>query len=263
MSLQRLVLWMIGLYQSKISSRKGFNCAHHKLHGQETCSNAVKYLVAEHGLIESIPAIRSRFRECREAFNQLSNEASLPTRADLPISCDAPCDVSFGDCGGAPTDSESSCLLPCIFIPGMNFSNKAQNRVFLMFCLASLLIGYWYYGREVSSISIERTSARTGSLITRLFVRDDPKLRVMLQVDGKKYYSNVISLNHADSRYTLPMSDGPESFKIDKIELQDARLSVGGDLFVIGQAIESIDNPKSSGEGERFKFSIKRRWHLY
>jgi putative component of membrane protein insertase Oxa1/YidC/SpoIIIJ protein YidD len=54
-------------YQTHLSPRKGFSCAHRLLHRGESCSQYVKRTILEQGLGAAIPAMRSRFVECRVA----------------------------------------------------------------------------------------------------------------------------------------------------------------------------------------------------
>ena len=54
-------------YQTHLSPRKGFSCAHRLLHRGESCSQYVKRTILEQGLGVAIPAMRSRFAECKVA----------------------------------------------------------------------------------------------------------------------------------------------------------------------------------------------------
>ena len=54
-------------YQKHLSPHKGFSCAHRLLHRGESCSQYVKQVILEQGLWAAIPAVRSRFAECKVA----------------------------------------------------------------------------------------------------------------------------------------------------------------------------------------------------
>jgi putative component of membrane protein insertase Oxa1/YidC/SpoIIIJ protein YidD len=118
--MQRLVLGLIGLYQRYLSPYKGFRCAHAYLHQGESCSEAVKRLIQQEGLLKSRAHIRCRFQACRQAFIELQQNPQrrqpdksknhcdkacdcLPDLAcdlvpDLP--CNGPCDIGPCDCSG-------------------------------------------------------------------------------------------------------------------------------------------------------------------
>lgn len=67
---QQIAIALIGGYQKHISPQKGFSCAHRLLHGGESCSQYMKRLIAQEGLVEAMRASRQRFQACRES-NQI------------------------------------------------------------------------------------------------------------------------------------------------------------------------------------------------
>lgn len=73
----KLALGAIWGYQQFLSPYKGFRCAHSVLHGGTGCSGYAKHAIRDHGLWAAVPAIRQRFRDCREA--------SLALRANCPV----------------------------------------------------------------------------------------------------------------------------------------------------------------------------------
>ena len=64
---RRAVDAAIGWYQRTLSPRKGYRCAHGVLHGQDTCSAAVRRLVRERGVTRSIVPSMARFVVCYQA----------------------------------------------------------------------------------------------------------------------------------------------------------------------------------------------------
>jgi len=58
-------------YQRYISPHKGFSCAHRLLHGGESCSQFVKRMISQHGLVDAMKASRQRFKACRAANQTL------------------------------------------------------------------------------------------------------------------------------------------------------------------------------------------------
>lgn len=267
--MKALALWAIGFYQRQLSPRKGYRCAHHQLYRQETCSNFVKRHIAQHGCKGAWPKIRQRFKECRHAAELLHNLR----QADLP------CDVSFGDCdicSGLDGDTGSKrgtsvCSLPCDIIFDCSGRKRQQRQWALIGVLSSaLLLSYWFYGRQVTTVIITdhnpAATSITQSIWQRLTEREQPRLRVMLEADGKKFYSEIQDLaEHADAAQGIifEFKNGPLAYSLQLMEVQDARLQLGGDLMVIGQVLEAYPSPAVAGQGERFEFQIKRRWHLW
>ncbi|MPV36946.1 membrane protein insertion efficiency factor YidD [Georgenia subflava] len=76
----------ICFYQRRISPRKGWSCAHRVAHGGASCSQAVRELVIERGVLRSVPSTVARFFACYQA-------AALLMAADVQGVC---C------CGGIP-----------------------------------------------------------------------------------------------------------------------------------------------------------------
>ena len=72
---------LIEFYQRFVSPYKGFHCAHHARHKSGTCSNAVKGLISDKGLLKALPFIRVRFDECRLAYEQIKKSNFT---ADIP-----------------------------------------------------------------------------------------------------------------------------------------------------------------------------------
>ncbi|UZN03665.1 membrane protein insertion efficiency factor YidD [Cellulomonas sp. S1-8] len=77
---------LIGIYQRRLSPRKGWGCAHRVAHGGASCSAAVRQLVAQRGVGRALLPTVARFVACAQA-------ASLLAQTDVSGVC---C------CGGIP-----------------------------------------------------------------------------------------------------------------------------------------------------------------
>lgn len=64
-------LGAIAFYQRQISPRKGWRCAHARLHGGAGCSGFAREAIAIHGLQNALPLVRARFRDCKLAARTL------------------------------------------------------------------------------------------------------------------------------------------------------------------------------------------------
>ncbi|MEE3718238.1 membrane protein insertion efficiency factor YidD [Tumidithrix elongata RA019] len=67
---RKIAVTSIAGYQRYISPHKGFSCAHRILHGGESCSQFVKRVIIEEGVMTAVKASRQRFQACKEA-NQI------------------------------------------------------------------------------------------------------------------------------------------------------------------------------------------------
>lgn len=257
-----LFLLLIEFYQRVISPRKGFHCAHHRVHQGDTCSNAVKYLIRDKGVVSAWPLIRVRFKECREAYNVLLNNNGSTHRADICV----PCDVSFGDCSfGGGEGSSDTCVSCCDFIPtdGPRFSRRTWRRILLGLCIVSLIAAYWFYGRGINVVYLMDNGVQQNSVLDLLTKRKQPSVRVLLEVNGRKYYTETVQLDSFDSEYKLELSNGPLSYHIDRLQIMDARIKLGDEAVVVSQILEEFNKPTNKGQGKRFNYRIKRRWHFF
>lgn len=59
----RAIVW----YQHTLSPRKGWTCAHLVAHGGQSCSAAVRSILAERGVLRGAPAVIRRFAACSQA----------------------------------------------------------------------------------------------------------------------------------------------------------------------------------------------------
>jgi len=76
--IDRLAVAAINGYQRYLSPRKGFKCAHRKLHGQESCSQYIKRIVEQEGLGRALSLAPVRFKACSAASRILRAEMIAP-----------------------------------------------------------------------------------------------------------------------------------------------------------------------------------------
>ena len=255
-----LLIFLISVYQRFISPYKGFNCAHHVLHGEQTCSNAVKNLISENGLLSALPLIRGRFAECREAFNIIVDQSVTAHHAD--IACDLPCDISLGSCGGESVETVSSC--PCdLPFSDKKLSRKTRRLLYGVILLAIFVLSYFVYGRDIAYVYMTDKGVGSQSIVKRITQRGEPDIRVLLIADGKKYYSNIATLSTKNTAIKLSFTNPLSTFDIDQLQVLDARLNLADELVVVGQLIENFEQPTKSGSGNRFSYRLQRRWHFW
>lgn len=70
--LNQLSYQLVRGYQRFISPYKGFSCPSGILHGDTTCSAAVRDIVRDQGLVAGLPAIRSQLQRCQQASHTLT-----------------------------------------------------------------------------------------------------------------------------------------------------------------------------------------------
>ncbi len=264
--IKALFILLIGVYQRFLSPIKGFNCAHHRLHSGDTCSNAIKKIIKEQPLIDLPKLSRERFRECKNASIELAEQrTSSLHRADL--ACDIGCiDIDVVGCFGDTQSPDCGNTLShpcdlCIEFPRL----KRRTQVIILVIIASIgLATAYYYGSQITKLEVSQlaSSQRSDGLFEKLLSRDAPSLRAVAFTQSQKFHSPVVEGSGLQSGRVLILSF-PSALPIEqlsRLELQDARFSVARNLVVVGQTIEIIEQPKMFGNGKRFKYRFKSRW---
>jgi len=78
-ALDRFCLGAIAFYQRQISPRKGWRCAHARLHGGSGCSGFARATIARNGLRAATPQIRA----CKLAARTLRNKNPAPIEEEV------------------------------------------------------------------------------------------------------------------------------------------------------------------------------------
>ena len=125
-----------------------------------------------------------------------------------------------------------------------------------------LVMSYLFYGRQIDSIYLTDLGEKQQSIVTRLIQRSEPKVRILLVVDGKDYYSEIVEFTKTGYEYKVALEKSISHFDIQRMEIMDARLNVATNLVVVSQVLEVIDKPLPKGRGQRFSYRFKRRWHF-
>jgi putative component of membrane protein insertase Oxa1/YidC/SpoIIIJ protein YidD len=73
---------LIRFYQRHLSPRKGFSCAHLKLHGSTSCSGHFRQLLGEQGLSQALRLFPERLSDCRQAYLLLRMQSGMPEESD-------------------------------------------------------------------------------------------------------------------------------------------------------------------------------------
>ena len=72
--LDAVCLALINFYQRHLSPRKGYRCAHARLHGGAGCSGFARDAIEHRGLRAALPQVRARFGACKAAAQTLRAE---------------------------------------------------------------------------------------------------------------------------------------------------------------------------------------------
>jgi putative component of membrane protein insertase Oxa1/YidC/SpoIIIJ protein YidD len=89
-SLHSVAIAVIIFYQRHLSPKKGYSCAHRRLHGGDSCSEYVKKALGDKSLFETTLLARQRFKECNIAYTSLKDKAVKSNALDV-ISVDLDC----------------------------------------------------------------------------------------------------------------------------------------------------------------------------
>jgi len=266
----RMLIALINFYQRFISPFKGFKCAHNAVHRQGSCSHSVKQLISQYGIIRALPMIRLRFKECGSAYSYIKdNRAAFNKELACDLGCDAGLDgcLNLGDCSDV-VNSEcvtSSCdfFAPCDLLPDLKkTSRRTKVSVVLILFISLLTLSYYFYGRTVETIYVVDNGEQNQSLLTRLSQRDQPELRLVLIIGNKKFYSDIIKIEENSVEYVFTLNKTFHTGSFDKLEVHDARSKLASSVFGVGQVLERFESPGMKGQGERFSYRMKRRWHF-
>ncbi|HEY9744272.1 MAG TPA: membrane protein insertion efficiency factor YidD [Coleofasciculaceae cyanobacterium] len=85
---RKIAIDSITAYQTYISPRKGFACAHRILHDGESCSMYIKRILGEESLMSAVQISRQRFKACVAASQTLKGTSA--TSGCIVIPCCLP-----------------------------------------------------------------------------------------------------------------------------------------------------------------------------
>jgi len=115
--------FLIRLYQTQLSPRKGFRCAYSLEHGGPGCSGAVLEILETKGLILGMPSIRNRFQQCSVAAEEREKRRRREDRTacgcdglDAALEAARACGGSRGCFDGADCMPDANCLSIGAFI---------------------------------------------------------------------------------------------------------------------------------------------------
>src|SRR4028118_256047 len=84
---RKIAIDTIAAYQTYISPRKGFVCAHRMLHDGESCSMYIKHLLGEESLMSVVQMSHQRFKACAAASQTLKATKSSSGCIIIPAAC--------------------------------------------------------------------------------------------------------------------------------------------------------------------------------
>ena len=265
--IKQVCLIAIAFYQRFLSPIKGYNCAHHRLHQGDTCSNAVKKIVINNHLSDVPNLVRKRFDECKQASISITKNTTQ-RRADIP--CDISCAGDVGSCGDGGSSSsgcqDELCSLPCDYCVDFDKAKRKTKIAILSVAFLAFLLVAFYYGSRLTYIELTATqSPQSNSLLERLKKRQSPSLRVVLKSDNTSIHTNIFETkNIAPELQTEPIllkfNSAVDLDSITHMSIQDARFKAASNLIVVGQKLEEIENPQRSGTTTLYKYSFKTRW---
>lgn len=109
------VVVLIRCYQRYLSPRKGFTCAHSRLHHSASCSEYFRRMVKLQGTLKATGLLQRRLHACRQASIILRAQSDEPTdesrrdrrRYSIYDWCDlSGCGPDIADCGGCDLDGD-------------------------------------------------------------------------------------------------------------------------------------------------------------
>jgi len=250
--MRRVFASLISFYQKWFSPWKGYSCAHRRLHGDYSCSEAVKQMILRNGLFPSLGNIRARFRACREAALSHRARDNSFQRGDLDcglsgcVGCDGCGDMGVVDYCSGGTEKISFPSIS-ITIPGVRISLGLIVVVFICF--------FWFYGRQVSSIDIKLIDAARETQdkkLINIFNSKLPDYQVILNVDAGEVRTELLSNVSASNWIHLKLNDAVYQSDIDTFTIVNKQI-------LTADTLEVFNNPDGSGEGEYIEYKIRKR----
>lgn len=253
--MRKLLAFTISVYQRRLSPHKGFKCAHKGLHKGDSCSEFTKKKILDKGVFSSLKDIRQRFSDCREAAQTIQRSSLKYQRGDCDLGiggCDS-CDL--GGKGSLPLDCYSGCDI---------FHSDRKNRKRDLWILASvililILLAYYFVGRQVDLVDIrlkegvEETSDRS---LGKLFNTQLPDYKINFILDNGKTSTNTLRNTSAKSWISLKPKGSLYLSNIKEMTIVDKEITKSIKL-------ESFSSPSKSGEGEKFEYTIRKKWDFF
>jgi uncharacterized protein len=108
--MRTLLLWLIRLYQTRVSPYKGFRCAYRARRGRASCSTFGYTAISRHGVVLGLLLLRRRFRKCSAAAASAPPSRQMQSRPKHQAGhCDLPCDLPVGDFQGCDGGHHDAC----------------------------------------------------------------------------------------------------------------------------------------------------------
>ena len=95
--LNKAAAYLITLYQKFISPHKGFRCAASAYYGSASCSQTVKQIILQDGIVSGLARIRQQFNLCSVAARSIKEEDQEDPEKKTKDDCTA-CDMTQSGC---------------------------------------------------------------------------------------------------------------------------------------------------------------------
>ena len=97
--LNKAAAYLITLYQKYVSPHKGFRCAAGAYYGSATCSQAVKQIILQDGVVGGRARIRQQFLLCSAAARSIKEEDQVDPEEKRRYDCCDACNCANLACG--------------------------------------------------------------------------------------------------------------------------------------------------------------------
>jgi putative component of membrane protein insertase Oxa1/YidC/SpoIIIJ protein YidD len=95
--LNKAAAYLITLYQKFISPHKGFRCAASVYYGSASCSQTVKQIILQDGIVSGLARIRQQFNLCSVAARSIKEEDQEDPEKKTKDDCTT-CDMTQSGC---------------------------------------------------------------------------------------------------------------------------------------------------------------------
>jgi len=100
--MKHCAIFLITLYQVYLSPYKGYRCAYGVLYNQGSCSERVKFIIRDDGVIHGWRKITDQFHDCSDAYDKIEEKKKKSRKEqkkegdkDSCLDCVDPCDLAW------------------------------------------------------------------------------------------------------------------------------------------------------------------------
>lgn len=244
-----LIVYLIIFYQKVISPVIGFACAHRYQHGGASCSEFVKQIIRQKGILSGFSDIRDRFQACKRAAINIHVNSRRKEAGVLDCGLDGCGDIGscFDGAGGGDAGTGSGSSIIVVLPVGV---------IILLLIFGGSI---WHKGPQVKAIEIrliENQQEVQEKGIARLLGGKQPDYQVIFNVNGRKIVTNTLTNSSAKTWLKLKPKTG--------FGISDAKsITIVNKQVLKDEVLEFISSVGESGRAEVYEYRLFEGWEVF